>query len=451
METYVILRDLNRTTDAILTDLTRQTNDILRTLSTRSPLPTGSTGTSHRSSTSPADFAPESVRTGTARAPQNLPEPKVETAQLNEKDRRDAAADPEIKGFAPVMPTMLLAPVKSAGSLAAQAGLDIDSWGIAAVGAGDCQLTGKGISVAVLDTGIDIGHPTFAGVSLTKRDFTSGVKGGKEIGTHPNWDVDGHGTHCAGTIFGRNVGGTRIGIARGVTEAMIGKVLRDDGSGDTNMLFAGLQWAITAGVDVISMSIGFDFPALQQKLVAKGWFPRQATSYALVAYGDNLRLFDRLMGMVRARAAFDEGTVIVAASGNESRRVADIRIAASLPSAAEDVIAVGAVQRAATRHSVADFSNTLPKLCAPGVSILSAKSGGGLTTMDGTSMACPHVAGVAALWWEHLRAKSADGTARAAEVIAHLTASARQEDVFDDAFSRDDYGAGLVSAPKTAV
>jgi hypothetical protein len=59
---------------------------------------------------------------------------------------------------------------------------------------------------------------------------------------------------------------------------MIGKVLRDNGSGTTDMLFAGLQWAITAGVDVISMSIGFDFPGLVEKRMAQGLSARQAPS-----------------------------------------------------------------------------------------------------------------------------------------------------------------------------
>ena len=154
---------------------------------------------------------------------------------------------------------------------------------------------------------------------------------------------------------------------------------------------------------------------------------------------------------MRARAAFDEGAVIVAASGNESAHEQDIHVAASLPAAAEGMISVGALQQAGGRLATANFSNSLPKICAPGVSIRSAKSGGGLTAMSGTSMACPHVAGVAALWWQHLRATSPDGTAKAAEVVAHLTATARKEDVFEAGFQPDDHGAGLVSVPQPGV
>ena len=83
--------------------------------------------------------------------------------------------------------------------------------------------TGEGVTVAVLDTGIDSKHPAFAGVDIVEKDFT---------GTG-NGDRQGHGTHCAGTIFGRDVDGKRIGVARGVKRALIGKVLGDEGGGDS--------------------------------------------------------------------------------------------------------------------------------------------------------------------------------------------------------------------------
>jgi subtilisin family serine protease len=213
------------------------------------------------------------------------------------------------------------------------------------------------------------------------------------------------------------------------------------------MLSQALQWAINENVDVVSMSIGFDFPGLVEDRIARGWKPRQAASDALVAYGNNLRLFDAMMAMVRARAQFNEGTVIVAASGNESDRLRDIRIATSVPAAAEGVISVGALGRKGGTHETAFFSNTAPQLCAPGMHIPSAKPGGGLTVKHGTSMACPHVAGVAALWWEALRAERPDGRASADDVVMRLKASARRNGVFT-AFSRFDHGAGLVTAPR---
>src|SRR5690606_41473924 len=90
------------------------------------------------------------------------------------------------------------------------------TWGVKAMGAYTSPFDGSGIVVAVLDTGIDPTHPAFAGVNLTRRNFT----------TAGDDDTHGHGTHCAGTIFGRAVNGTRIGVAPGVTEAVIGKVDR---------------------------------------------------------------------------------------------------------------------------------------------------------------------------------------------------------------------------------
>jgi len=94
-----------------------------------------------------------------------------------------------------------------------------------------------GITVAVLDTGIDSTHPAFTGVTLIEEDFSGSGNG----------DVQGHGSHCAGTIFGRDVDGTRIGVAPGVDRALIGKVLGDDGSGDSIGLFRGIQWATDQG------------------------------------------------------------------------------------------------------------------------------------------------------------------------------------------------------------
>ena len=423
MQKYTILRDLNRKTS--------------RREATRSgPLP--------------GDFTFDATRSVESAPPEELPAPQIETTSLTERNAQDAANDPEVAGVARVMPTMLLAPVQFDAS-EAEPQADGDSWGIMAVGAQGSQLTGNGVSVCVLDTGIDAGHSAFLGIVLDKRDFTTGAQGGQPIDTHPNWDANGHGTHCAGTIFGRDVDGVRIGVARGVKQAMIGKVLRDNGGGTTDMLFAGLQWAITAGVDVVSMSIGFDFPGLVERRVEAGLSARQAASDALVAYRANLRLFDALMNMVKARAEFDEGTVIIAASGNESNRAKDIRIAVSIPAAADGMVSVGALGRKAGKHEAAWFSNTMPIVSAPGVAIRSAKSGGGLVEMNGTSMATPHVAGIAALWWEHLRAKSPNNKAAAADVVMRMTAGARQGDVFVGPYSKFDYGAGLMTVPQAGV
>jgi subtilisin family serine protease len=396
---------------------------------------------------SEADFGPN-THTLEGFAAENLPAPAVETAALTPREAEDAARDPQVRGVGEVMPTILLAPVAMEGEAQNAVGTS-GNWGIAAVGADASPFTGKGVRVAVLDTGIDAGHAAFTGLSLTCRDFTGGEAGGLGVpNPAPGWDGDGHGTHCAGTIFGRDVGLARIGVARGVAHALIGKALDDRGRGTTEMLFQALQWAIGERVDVVSMSIGFDFPGLVEDRIAMGWKPRQAASAALVEYGNNLRLFDRLMDMVRTRARFNEGTVIVAASGNESDRLMDIHIATSVPAAAEGMVSVGAVGEKTGKLETAFFSNTAPLLCAPGVRIPSARPGGGLAVKSGTSMACPHVAGIAALWWEALRVRG-DGRASADDVVTALKSRSRSRGVFV-AFSREDNGLGLVTAPTEA-
>ena len=315
-------------------------------------------------------------------------------------------------------------------------------WAPAAMRLAEAQAlsTGAGVRVAVLDTGVEAGHAAFTGVTVVEQDFSGSGNG----------DRQGHGTHCCGTILGREVDGTRIGVATGVTRLLAGKVLGDDGSGDSDMIFRGIQWALEQNADVISMSLGFDFPGMVAGLVAQSWPADLATSLALEAYRGNLRMFDALMEMVEARAAFGQGTVLVAAAGNESRREVDpdYEIAVSIPAAAQGIVAVGALATAAAGLSVAAFSNTFPQISAPGVGVISARVGGGLRALSGTSMATPHVAGVTALWWEAMRAAPVRPNATA--VAARLLASARTGG-FVDGTDPADRGLGIVTAPLAPV
>ena len=128
---------------------------------------------------------------------------------------------------------------------------------VAAVGATTTSFTGAGVTVAVLDTGIDAGHEAFAGKAIEQKDFTGEGDG----------DRNGHGTHCAGTIFGGKVGQLRIGVAPGIQKALIGKVLDAQGSGSTDQILDGLLWAVRNGANVVSMSIGFDFPGMVKRLI----------------------------------------------------------------------------------------------------------------------------------------------------------------------------------------
>jgi subtilisin family serine protease len=350
--------------------------------------------------------------------------------RLNDAAVPELARDPRTKAFTPVMPTRLIQP------LASQASAVGDNWGIAAVGADLSPFTGAGVTVAVLDTGIDKTHPAFAGMELLEHDFSG----------HGEGDQQGHGTHCAGTIFGRDCG-FRIGVARGVQRALIGKVLGNDGSGQSDWIFDAVTWAMRNGADVISMSLGFDFPGMVAEMVRDNWPADLATSTALEAYRGNLRMLDAIMGTLKAQSAFGVSPLVVAAAGNESRRGvnAEYKIAASLPAAADDVVSVAAVSRYGERYAIADFSNSLALMSAPGVDITSAWPGGGLNSISGTSMACPHVAGVAALWWESM--KQARTRPNAKNVTARLLATARM-DVFEAVIHEDDVGQGLVTAPR---
>lgn len=363
------------------------------------------------------------------------PEPSFEVHDLSSREVVDAKKERGFAALAPIMPTSLIHPVAS------NVGNADEVWGISAVKANTSPFTGEGVVVAVLDTGIEAGHPAFDNIrnNLVEMDFTN--KG--------NGDLQGHGTHCAGTIFGADVNGKRIGIAFKLKKVLIGKVLDEGGHGTSEMIFRGIQWAVDQGAHVISMSLGFDFPGSVRRMMDSGWPVELATSTSLEAYRANLRMFDALMQLIKARSSFGIEPVVVAASGNESKMDVnpDYKIAASLPAAAEGVISVGALQRKKNLLEVAPFSNIFPEIAAPGVDILSADREGGLKVMSGTSMACPHVAGVAALWWDAL-AKSKSVIPSGKLVVDKLRGSATTN-LFSPAVEITDRGAGLVIAPQS--
>ena len=323
---------------------------------------------------------------------------RVETTELSEGERSEVATEKDALSVGVAMPFTLIAPLRSSA---------VDSggpaWGIEDVGAEELKKdAGSGIKVAVLDTGIDGNHPAFDGLELITENFTD----------ESPQDLDGHGTHCAGTIFGQDVEGRRIGIARGVRNPLIAKVL-GNGGGDSQSIFDAILWAQRNGAQIISMSLGIDFPSFRERLIRNaGLHERAATSVALQAYRDNIRLFDKLSQLF-ANDAIINTPLLIAAAGNESSRPA-YTINSAPPAAADDILSVAALDRT---QQVALFSNTNPDCCAPGVDILSASLGGGLVHLSGTSMAAPHVAAVAVLCAERLN------------VNGRITARALREEV----------------------
>lgn len=238
------------------------------------------------------------------------------------------------------------------------------TWGLQATRVLESEFTGAGIKVAVLDTGFDETHQDFIGRSVTKKLFASNSSEG---------DIHGHGTHCIGTACGplQPTSGPRYGIAY-EAEIYAGKVLGDDGFGTDRSIIAGMEWALDEGCQIISMSLG-----------------------AETQIGDSPSDDYEQIGKV----CLDAGTLVVAAAGNESDRPRFIAPVGS-PANASTIMAVAAVDR---DFAPAAFScggrnpGQEVDLAAPGVGVLSSLPGNEYDRWDGTSMATPHVAGVAAL------------------------------------------------------
>jgi len=302
-------------------------------------------------------------------------------------------------------------------------------WGIKAIGADVTALSGDGVVVAVLDTGIKRDHPAFKGMDLWCENFTSDA----------DEDEDGHGTHCAGTIFGRDVDGCRIGVARGVKKALIAKVIGKDGGSAADIVRA-IQWAVQNGANVISMSVGFDSVRYFDDLLGYGHSRPAALSIVMQDMLDTKRLFEAVGRSVEATRS---DVVMVVAAGNESLRPKHT-IAATAPAGGRaEFITVGAVGPGQP-FELAPFSNTGVDVMAPGIDISSAAYRGGLEAMDGTSMATPHVAGIAALLMEKARRSNPNVKAHLIRDRIRGMASLAKLDPLSDP---EDVGNGIVQAP----
>ncbi|BCK75220.1 putative serine proteinase [Acetobacter aceti NRIC 0242] len=317
---------------------------------------------------------------------------------------------------------------------------DGSAWGIEAMQAhhlpNDQQ--GQGVTVAILDTGIDKNHPAFKGL-ITEENY-------KDFTGNGLTDNVGHGTHCAGIIFGRPVNGQRIGIAPGVSRILVGKIADNNFVTTTKELREALTWAVSEGADIISLSVGLDFLGHKKALEDRGFSERVAMAQALNDYRDYTRFFDALMRTVVTPGVAEKSALVIAACGNDSDPSDRRRVPATLPAVADSVIAVSALCRAGDgSFSVAPFCNAQANICGPGVGILSAAPKRELTTMSGTSQAAPHVAGVAALWWQHLSLKKGQPPTPS-EVRDELFSNANSTLITGESGS-DNIGRGLALAP----
>jgi subtilisin family serine protease len=265
------------------------------------------------------------------------------------------------------------------------------TWGLRACAVPTSTRSGTGIRVAILDTGLDLGHPDFAGRVIVSRSFVG----------QPVQDLHGHGTHCTGTATGpRAPAGTtpRYGIGYGA-RIYIGKVLTNSGSGTMTSVLAGMNWAIANRCEVISMSLGGQIP-VQPSYTAAG------------------------------AAALARGCLIVAAAGNANGAPT------GAPANSPTIMAVASLDPNLRRSS---FSNTGKlELAAPGRDVFSSwPRPRRYNTISGTSMATPHVAGCAALWAQ------TNASLRGMALWRHLQARVRR---LSEPASR--VGAGLVQAPQ---
>ncbi|WP_160118758.1 S8 family serine peptidase [Bradyrhizobium vignae] len=370
---------------------------------------------------------------------------------VEQADVRDGLQDwRDIETAAPPMPMSLIEPLScepaDAQELLRQSRQAGIAWGLRAMGVDLSKFDGAGVSVAVIDTGIKRSHAAFAHIpqdAILEADFTGKPNGVHGFGTAE--DSRGHGTHCAATICGGVVDGVRIGVAPKIDRLLIAKAIGGD-RGSAALLEA-LSWAVAERVDVISMSLGFDFVGYRGTLIGKGVHDKTATSMALTAFRDNIRVFDAWMEELRSRRKQRYDPLVIAASGNESGRPTYVVEKAS-PSEAESVIAVGAIDET---FAVAPFSNIHPSFVGPGVNVLSAGIHEELAVMSGTSMACPHIAGLAALYWQAARLS---GAATSARVLRMMENSADENFGPFQSHVQADVGMGMPRAPeglKTSV
>ena len=277
------------------------------------------------------------------------------------------------------------------------------TWGLIATRASETSATGAGIGVAILDSGLDLQHPDYAGRPIVSMSFVEGA----EV-----QDGSGHGTHCVGTSCGPADppdGSRRYGVAPEAA-LFVGKVLNDRGNGTDSSILAGIDWALANDVRVISLSLGADVEQVSQ-------------AYETVGQ--------------RALAA---GALIVAAAGNNANRSVGNPGFVGMPANSPSIMAIAAVDAGLRIANFSSRSSTVTggevDIAGPGVACYSSwPMPTRYRAISGTSMSTPHVAGVAALISQTTGARGMDLWRALVESAQPLGIPAA------------DVGAGLAQAP----
>ncbi len=285
-----------------------------------------------------------------------------------------------------------------------------NSWGVQYIGSQavhNQSINGTGVKIAVLDTGIDYTHPDLAGNYKGGYNFISD--------NSDPWDDNClsvyktcHGTHVSGIIAAESNGIGVVGVAPGASIYAV-KVLDGGGFGAASFVVSGIEWAKNNGMNIISMS--------------------------LESYENNTAVLDAV------NAAYDSGILLIAAAGNTKGGPV------LYPAAYDSVIAVTAIDQNGQRASFSPIGQKI-EVAAPGVAINSTVNGGyGL--LSGTSMAAPHVTGVAALIYStNFPDVNGDGIQDNKDVRQIIDNTAFDAGI---AGKDDTYGYGIVDASKAVL
>lgn len=232
----------------------------------------------------------------------------------------------------------------------------------------DLEKGSAAVTIAIVDTGVDMNHLDLQGKFVGGWNTITNSAGGQ--------DDNGHGTHCAGIAAAVTNNSRGVAGVAWNCKIMPVKVLNSGGSGTWLDVAEGVDWASQHGAKVISMSLGGSGGSVElQNAVANAW---------------------------------NNGVIVSCAAGNNGSN------SVFYPAGYPQAIAVGATDQNDNKAGFSNYGTSWVDVAAPGVSVYSTYLGGGYTTLDGTSMACPHVSGLAGLVWSRRGVSTPVATIRAA-------------------------------------